>query len=105
MSELLSPRVREAVAIVRRYAAALPEMRPAVNLDGMPATLRGKLRDMSDADLRALRLGGTAAALRFAQGREHYMSERDHLVHAVRNRMQSRAQFSIPALKPYPFDV
>ncbi|MGO7115557.1 hypothetical protein ACCS79_03495 [Rhizobium johnstonii] len=105
MSDLMSPRIREAVAIVRRYAAAIPEMRALFNLNELAPELRDTLANISDADLRALRLGGTAAALRFVQGRSPYLSERDQLVHAVRARMQPRGQFAMPTLKPYPFDV
>ncbi|QND41808.1 hypothetical protein HB770_03995 [Rhizobium leguminosarum bv. viciae] len=62
---------RDGIAIVTRYAKALPDSRPTMDLSALNPDVRLTLLSMDDNELRALSQAGVGAVRKFVAGDKH----------------------------------
>ncbi len=62
---------RDGISTVLRYAKALPEARPTMDLSGLDTDLRTTLLTMDEHELKALALAGLGAIRKFVAGQDH----------------------------------
>lgn len=62
---------RDGISTVMRYAKALPEARPTMDLSGLDTELRTTLLTMDEHELKALSNAGIGAIRKFVAGQDH----------------------------------
>lgn len=62
---------RDGISTVMRYAKALPDARPTMDLSALNPDVRVTLLSMDDTELRALGQSGIGAVRKFVAGEEH----------------------------------